>query len=88
MVHFPYRLREFVRLSRDHGAHFWKNPHDAKRQRLEFQKTVLGYDQEVDGINFNYSVTLFEKLGWGRYPEIENDLMSLFAPTGQWKTLL
>jgi hypothetical protein len=86
MVHSPYRLREFVGLSRDHGAHFWENPRKANPKRLEFQKVVLGYDQEVDGTNFNHSVTLLEKLGWGRYPDIENDLMNLFAPRGQQKT--
>ncbi|MBV8816529.1 MAG: hypothetical protein JO271_18730, partial [Verrucomicrobia bacterium] len=34
MVQSPYRLREFVELSRAHGAHFWEKVSDAKTERL------------------------------------------------------
>jgi len=62
MVHDPYRLRQFVKLSRDHGAHFWEDITEASRGRLDFQKAVLGYDQEADGANINHSVAYWISL--------------------------
>ena len=81
MVHSRYSFREFIRFSRNHGAHFWDEPSEADRKRLEFQKTVLNYDQEADGSNINHSVALLEKLGWHQYQDVANDLMDLFDPT-------
>ena len=50
MIQSPYRLREFVELSRTHGAHFWEKVSDAKPERLEFQKRVLNYDQKANDV--------------------------------------
>ena len=86
MVHDPYRLRQFVKLSRDHGAHFSEDITEASRGRLDFQMAVLGYDQQADGTNINHSVALLDKLGWHRYKDVEDDLINLFDPTGIWKS--
>jgi hypothetical protein len=86
MVHHPYRLRQFVKLSGDHGAHFWEDVTNASRGRLKFQKEVLGYDQKADRTNINHSVALLNKLGWNRYKDVEDDLINLFDPNGVWKS--
>jgi hypothetical protein len=87
MVHDPYRLRQFLKLSRDHGAHFWEDVTKDRAhadRRLAFQKEVLRYDQEADGTNINHSVALLDKLGWHWYKDVEDDLINLFDPT--WKS--
>jgi hypothetical protein len=84
MVHDPYRLRDFVKLSRDHGAHFWEDITKAHTERLDFQKAVLGYDQQSDGTHINHSVALLDKLGWHSYKDVEADLIKLFDPTDIW----
>lgn len=85
IVHPPYGLREFIKLSRDHGAHFLEKPSKADPRRLEFQKTVLNYDQVANATNINHSLALLQKLSWNSYTDIQNDLMDLFDPTGKWK---
>jgi len=84
MVHDPYSLRDFVKLSRDHGAHFWEDVTKAHSDRLNFQKEVLGYDQQADGTHINHSVALLHKLGWHWYKDVKADLIKLFDPTVSW----
>jgi hypothetical protein len=84
IVHSQYRFREFIKLSREHGAHFLeelKSEADVgehKKRRFAFQKTVLGYDQLSEQTHLNYSAKLLQILGWSRYEDMATDLMSLF----------
>lgn len=79
VVHSGHRLQKFVRLSSDHGSHFWEDVTEAHQPRLDFQKKVLGYDQQADGTNINHSETLLVKLGWSRCKDVETDLLKLFG---------
>jgi hypothetical protein len=79
-----YKLKKFVRLARNHAAHYTqKIGASGTVERARFQIAVLEYDQRATGGFTNYSLKLLQILGWESWENVRRDLLSLFDLTGE-----
>jgi hypothetical protein len=76
IVKAGYCLKEFIRLSRNHAAHFSEMPTDPKL--LKFLHDVLGYVPNPQGPFINHSYSLLCILGWSNFDRMMEDVRSLF----------
>jgi hypothetical protein len=83
-----YKLKNFIRLARNHAAHYSETISGKQiREREDFQLAVLNYDQRTDGSFVNHSFKVLEILDWRSWDNVREDILSLFDPTGESQKL-